>query len=338
MVLLYFSSIMQQFLLNYQDIILRHKKSVVFSRSECNITSKLGPKTFDAPVCCSNMKSILTPNICKVFDDRNWFYVYHRIDGIKDVESFIDHAQTCWNLETDSKMKWNTISISIGIGNEWIQALQQWATNEWRIDYITIDVALSYNDNIIPTINAIKKYYPNAYLIVGNGCIPEWITWLEGLGVNCAKIGIGVSKSCRTRQYTGFGSTTVSDLIECVNVAKEIDIMSDGGLTVDNNGEVWIGDINKALVLGSNFVMTGAAFSKCIDSQSVVNGYFGNASVAAKGNRNHIEGTNVQLVTNGLTINQMCDLIEDSIKSGTSYAGGTNLSAFNSVEWNLIRN
>jgi hypothetical protein len=130
----------------------------------------------------------------------------------------------------------------------------------------------------------------------------------------------------------------VSDLIECVNVAKEIDIMSDGGLTVDNNGEVWIGDINKALVLGSNFVMTGAAFSKCIDSQSVVNGYFGNASVAAKGNRNHIEGTNVQLVTNGLTINQMCDLIEDSIKSGTSYAGGTNLSAFNSVEWNLIRN
>ena len=112
--------------------------------------------------------------------------------------------------------------------------------------------------------------------------------------------------------------------------------MSDGGLTVDNNGEVWIGDINKALTLGSNFIMTGAAFSKCLDSPAVVDGYFGNASADAKGHRKHIEGTNVKIVTNSLTINQMCDLIEDSIRSGISYSGGKDLSAFNSVEWDIL--
>ena len=323
--------------LNYSDILLKHKKSIVNSRSECDITTKIGDKNFATPVCCSNMKSILTPNICKMFDDRNWFYVYHRIDGIPDVESFVKNAQTHYNMDTQTKMKWNSISISIGIGDEWIRALQHWSIENYKIDYITIDVALSYNDNVIPTINAVKDYYPNAYLIVGNGCIPEWIAWLENLGVNCAKVGIGVSKSCRTRQYTGFGSTTVSDLIECVTIAKTIDIMSDGGLTMDENGEVWIGDINKALAIGSNFVMSGAAFSKCLNSPSIINGYFGNASVDAKGHQKHIEGTNVQITTNGFTVDQMCDLIEDSIKSGVSYAGGTDLSAFNSVEWFLCR-
>lgn len=324
---------MQQ--LNYSDIVLKHRKSVVNSRSECDITTKIGNKIFATPVCCSNMKSILTPHICRLFDDRNWFYVYHRIDGVEDVTAFIKGCQPYYNLDTQTKHKFNFVSISIGIGNEWEAALKRWSDEKYTIDYITIDVALSYNDNIIPTINAVKKYYPNAYLIVGNGCIPEWITWLENLGVNCAKVGIGVSKSCRTRQYTGFGSSTVSDLIECVNVSKTIDIMSDGGLTVEENGEVWIGDINKALAIGSDFVMSGAIFSKCINSPAIINGYFGNASADAKGHQKHIEGTNIKIVTNGFTIDQMCNLIEDSIKSGISYAGGKDLSCFNSVEWFL---
>ena len=322
---------------NYSDIILRHKKSVVNSRSECDISCKIGEKLFAAPVVCSNMKSILNRDICKIFDDRNWFYVYHRIDGIVDVEKFV------WDSNNKKSEWWgynplrlNTISISVGIGNDWIDLISRLAIENLRVDYFTIDVALSYNDNIIPMINKIKEKFPKSYLIVGNGCIPEWITWLENLGVDCAKVGIGISKSCRTRQYTGFGSTTVSDLVDCVSAAKNIDIMSDGGLTVDS-GEVWIGDINKALVLGSDYIMSGAVFNKCVDSPAIINGYFGNASPDAKGNRRHIEGENVKVVTNGLTINQMCDLIEDSIKSAISYAGGTKLMDLRHVEWDFLR-
>lgn len=325
---------------NYTDIILQHKKSVVNSRSECDISCKIGTTTFSSPVICSNMKSIINRDICKIFDDRNWFYVYHRIDGIADVERFV------WDANNRKSKHWvycgklkefNTISISIGVGEEWINLINRLAIESLRVDYFTIDVALSYNDNIIPIINKIKEKFPTSYLIVGNGCNSEWITWLENLGVNCAKVGIGVSKSCRTRQYTGFGSTTVSDLIECVNVAKTINIMSDGGLTVDNNGEVWVGDINKALALGADYVMSGAVFSKCVDSPAIINGYFGNASSDAKGNRRHIEGENIKVTTNGLTINQMCDLIEDSIKSGISYAGGTKVSDLKNVNWKYIK-
>jgi hypothetical protein len=65
----------------------------------------------------------------------------------------------------------------------------------------------------------------------------------------------------------------------------------------------------------------------------MISGYFGNASADAKGHHKHIEGTNVKVLTNGLTISQMCDLIEDSIRSGVSYAGGKDLSCFNHVKW-----
>lgn len=325
--------------LSYKDIILRHKKSIVNSRNDCDISTYWGKQKLSTPVCCSNMKSIITPDICYIFDKRNWFYVYQRIDGIKNVEKFVwdanNRKSSQW--EYNGGYNWNTISISVGIDDEWCYLINRLAIEGLRVDSFTVDVALSFNNNVIPIINKIKEKYPNSFLIVGNGCTPEWIAWLEDLGVDCAKVGIGVSSSCRTRQYTGFGSTTVSSLIDCVAAANKIKIMSDGGLTIDNNGEVWIGDINKALTLGADYVMTGAAFSKCIDSPSIRYGYYGNASQTAKGHKKHVEGANIKVETNGLFISDMCDLIEDSIKSGISYGGGKDLKAFDNVKWDVIK-
>jgi GMP reductase len=276
------------------------------------------------------MKSVLTPDICKKFDEKGWFYVYHRINGVSDVERFVVEANSAITT-------WNTVSISVGVGGEWCDLIDRLNAAGLRIDSFTVDVALSYNDNVLPILNKIKTKFPSAYLIVGNGATPEWINWLEDLGVNCAKIGIGVSRACRTRQFTGFGSTTVTSLLRCVESAKYIDVMSDGGLTVDQRGEVWIGDINKALVLGADYVMSGAIFSRCIDSPSLIDGYYGNASAHAKQSTTHVEGTKFAVETSGLTISQTCDLILDSIKSGISYAGGNDLSAFRSVEWQIVK-
>lgn len=308
--------------LNYSDILLRHNKSIVKSRSECDISQKLGKYIFTAPVCCSNMKSILTYDICQVFDKRNWFYVYHRIET--NIIDFVEFANQ--NLRITS--------ISLGIKESDSNILLEIAGKGLKLDYLTIDVALSYTDNIIPIVKLAKKLFPEIYLIVGNGCTDEWIEFLESLNVDCAKVNIGVSNACRTRQFTGFGSSTVTSLIECVNAAKNIDIMADGGLTVKNN-EVWIGDISKALVLGARFIMSGSLFSQCIDSPSVLNGYFGNASREAKGNK-HVEGANIEVITNGLKISEMCDLVEDSLKSSVSYSGSKSLSGLINVQWNIV--
>ena len=79
-----------------------------------------------------------------------------------------------------------------------------------------------------------------------------------------------------TTPYTGFGSTTVDSLIECSNANKSLDkpmiIISDGGLTTDGPF-VYFGDITKALIFGADWVMSGAIYSRCIDSPSIINGY-----------------------------------------------------------------
>lgn len=313
---------------NYSDIVLKHKKSIAPSREYCDISTQFGAFKFRAPVCAANMKSIITPDICKIFDQNQWFYVYHRIDGEEDILNFIARA----NLEN-----WRVVSISIGIKDSDLNILQKIKNSGFRVDFITIDVALSYTDSVKRIIESVKSNFPKTFLIVGNGAIPEWIEFLDQQGVDCAKVGIGVSKSCRTRQFTGFGSTTVTSLIECVESAKnkKIKIMSDGGLTV-TDGEVWIGDIAKAIALGANFLMSGALFSRCIDSPAIVNGYFGNASERAKNGRKNIEGTTVKVETNGLGIKGMMSLVEDSLKSSVSYSGSLSLDGLREVEYFLV--
>jgi IMP dehydrogenase/GMP reductase len=289
----------------------------------------LGEQGFETPVVMANMQSLVTPEICKMFDDNNWFYVYHRINGTSDVFEFAQLANKTFS---------NITSISVGVTDEWLKLILKLHSMDVRVDYFTVDVATSHNDNILTVLHAIKKWFPKAYVICGNGCTSEWVKWVKSLGmVDCLKVGIGVSAACRTRQFTGFGSSTVSSLLECVEEADgEIAIMSDGGITTEGD-TVWVGDVAKALVLGADFVMSGALFSQCIDSPSLVNGYFGNASARAKEHSHHVEGTNVSVVSNGLTIKQTMKLIQDSLRSSISYAGATNIAELKALtKWDYV--
>lgn len=290
-------------ILNFEDVVLTPQKTVVNSRSECDTSAVLGKHTFAVPVVCANMKSVVTPEICKTFDDENWFYVYHRINGRQDVGDFLRFAQG-----------FNVVSISVGVKPEWVEFVEVCANDGLRIDYFTVDVANSYADYILPVLKAIKEHYPEAYIICGNGCTKEWVAWVDSFNlVDCIKVGIGVSKSCRTKEHTGFGSSTLGSLMECV-LPFSGDIMSDGGHRE-------IGDVAKALAFGADWVMSGAFFSQCVDSPALIHGYYGNASKDAKGD-DHVEGENIKVVTNGLTIKEQMKLIQQSLRSSISYSGG----------------
>lgn len=306
-------------ILEYSDILLRHNKSVVKSRSECDTKTQLGNREFAIPVMASNMKSIINREVCQLFDFNNIFYVYHRIDGIQDVINFVRFANE--NLYITS--------ISVGVTHEWINLIKLLKQLNLKVDYFTVDVALSYNDNVIPVLEEIKNSFPYSFTILGNGSTAEWISWVDSLGtVDAVKMGIGVSKACRTRQYTGFGSSTVSSLLECYQANCELKnpltLISDGGITIQD-GVVCVGDIAKSLVLGADWIMSGAIYSRCIDSPSALNGYFGNASQVAKQKFSRIEGEILQVESNGLTIEQMIQLIKESLQSSISYSGGRNI-------------
>jgi len=317
--------------MEFSNILLKHNKSVVNSREECKTLIKFGNRTFQIPVVAANMKSIINKQICEDFHDLSCFYIYHRIDGVDDVYDFADWASCTLDFT----------SISVGVTKEWIELIDKLYNNKIPVEYFTIDVALSYNDNILPMVNKIKELYPESFLIVGNGSTAEWVKWIGETGlVDAIKVGIGVSKACRTRQYTGFGSTTVSSLVECVEANKTLDkpmkIISDGGLTVTNE-EVWVGDIAKALILGADMVMSGAIYSRCTDSPSILNGYFGNASIDSKGKFKNIEGTNLKVSPSELSIINTAKFIKESLQSSISYSGGKTLDEMKKLMYDNIQ-
>ena len=154
--------------------------------------------------------------------------------------------------------------------------------------------------------------------------------------MDCAKVGLGVSKACKTRQYTGFGSTTISDLEKCANAKKNIKIISDGGMSQSPDGEPCIGDIAKAIRFGADYVCSGLLFSQCSDSPSIKHGYYGNSTARAKNHNNNVEGTTVKVYSNDLTIRETIKLTEDSLRSSVSYAGGKCLRDIKSVDYTIV--
>ena len=313
--------------LNYKNILLKHGKCVVNSRNECDISTTFANKKITSPVFCSNMVSILNKDIIKEFDDNKWFHIWHRIGDYNHIKEYIK-----WANENNLYF----VSISIGVKDKDVDLLNWIKSSGYRVNSICIDVAFSYSDAVSKMIDKIKSDF-NSYLIVGNGDSFEWIQWLESKGVDAAKINIGVSKSCRTKEYTGFGTTTITDLKNCADHANKIKIISDGGLTTDGE-EVMIGDIAKSLVFGADVVMSGTLFKNCIDSPAIINGYYGNASRKAKGNE-HVEGTIISnLKTNGMTVCEMMKLIEQSLKSSVSYAGGNSLNDLKKCKYQIIFN
>lgn len=311
--------------LNYENILLKHGRCIVNSRKECDISTFIAGKKANTPVFCSNMPAVINQDICKIFDDAGWFHVYHRLGGDADIIDYVIRANS---------QNWTYVSISVGVKQEDIELLSQ--LKGYRIDAITVDIAFSWQDKVVPIIKYIKDNFPDTWLIVGNGDHPDWIKWLEDLGVDIAKINIGTSSACRTRQYTGFGSTTVTDLEKCANAARNIKILSDGGITKCATGEPAIGDIAKAIRFGADYVMSGSLFSQCIDSPSIKDGYYGNSTSKAKQHSNNVEGAIIHIDTNGLTIKEQIKLVEDSLKSSVSYSGGNTLDSLKSVDYIVL--
>ena len=272
------------------------------------------------------MPSIQTFNILKTLDDNKWPYVYHRF---VDTLSFL---QTCNN------QNWYSKSISIGVKRQDFELLQCIKDRGLQLDMLTVDVAFCYAEHVKEMIVYARKMFPNSYLMVGNASESCVVPWLENLGVNCFKLNIGVSKNCRTRQFSGFGSSTVTDLLKCAEVAKTIDICADGGLTFENN-EVWIGDIFKAIVLGAKFVMSSSIFKqvKELEGKDGQIECSGNASYSIKQNEDHIEGITLKFPWHGRSLTQQMKLVSDSLKSSISYAGKYALSdCGEGVNWEVV--
>jgi GMP reductase len=278
----------------------------------------LGKRSFKLPIVPANMKSIIDQNLAKWLADNNYFYIMHRFN--------VDLVDFCKTFN-------NFISISVGVNEDSYRSLNDLKSLNISPDFITIDIAHGHSIKMKQMLAFLKDNFSNSFTIAGNVCTQQGVNDLESWGADCVKVGIGPGYVCTTKLQTGFSRPQFSAVLSCAGIA-DTPIIADGGIEHP-------GDIAKALVAGASFVMIGhllAGFeespgTKVFHSDGrVTKSYFGSASASNKNSKSYIEGRSTEIAYAGSIKDRLIE-IEQALKSSISYAGGSDLSAFRSIEW-----
>jgi IMP dehydrogenase len=124
-----------------------------------------------------------------------------------------------------------------------------------EVDVIVVDTAHGHSENVIKTVQAIRKRY-DLDVIAGNIATPEAATDLIAAGADAVKVGIGPGSICTTRVVTGVGVPQLSAIVNVCRSADEqgVPVIADGGIRHS-------GDIAKAIAAGASSVMIGSLFA-----------------------------------------------------------------------------
>lgn len=115
--------------LNYGDVYLVPRKTIVDSRKSCDTSVQFGTRRFDMPLYASNMKSVVDAETCEYFARHGWFYTMHRF-----------HVDTV-GFVRDMQQKGLFDYISIGVNDDTLEQLAELQVDGITPDYITLDVA-----------------------------------------------------------------------------------------------------------------------------------------------------------------------------------------------------
>lgn len=320
--------------LYYDDIcLIPNNYSELDTRENASAKKVLFAQIYELPVILANMESVVNKDICRQLEQNYYFYIMHRF-GYVITENDTKLSVTQDLVKSANEENWNLISISTGVNDDSKRDLEWILRYGYRVDVITIDVALGFHKQVEERIKFIHNYFPQTKIIAGNVAESEGARFLADLGVNAIKVGIGQGGPCSTKYQTGFTAPMLWSIKEAIKGAKDLPIIADGGIK-------HIGDIAKAIVFGADMVMCGSLFASCIDSAAKIGDdgkkhYYGSASFASKKRAKNIEGISLSLEADK-TILEKLDEVKQSLQSSISYSGGNNLSSLNMVDWLLLK-
>ncbi|MEE3465007.1 MAG: IMP dehydrogenase, partial [Candidatus Enteromonas sp.] len=114
----------------------------------------------------------------------------------------IDNRQNFPNAAKDKQGRL-LCGAAVGVGPDTLNRVK--ALVEAEVDVITVDSAHGHSKNIIETVKAIRKAYPDLQIIAGNIVTAEAAKDLIDAGANAVKVGIGPGSICTTRVIAGVG-------------------------------------------------------------------------------------------------------------------------------------
>lgn len=239
--------------LDFKDVLIRPKRSTLFSRKDVDISREFTfkwsqQKWSGVPLIAANMDGVGTMEMAKAFikDGNGLTVALHKHYKLEDLVKFF------------GKHGGSSVWYSIGIAKDDQDKLKTFLKSKPQkegkgIEKICIDVANGYSQQFIDFIKRIRDIVPaETTLMAGNVVTGEMVEELILSGIDVVKVGIGPGSVCTTRKMTGVGYPQLSAIIECADAAHGLGglICGDGGCTVP-------GDIAKAFGGGADYVMLG---------------------------------------------------------------------------------
>jgi GMP reductase len=243
--------------LDYQDVLLRPKRSTLESRKdvilERTFTFYHSPKKWTGlPIMTANMATCGTFEMARELAPHKIITTLHKYYSIDEYKEFL--------RDFDNP---DYICYTLGIRDEDLEKLDEMNKNNLmdKFSFICLDVPNGYLQKFLEVIKDIRSKFPEHIIIAGNVVTNEMTEEIILAGADVVKIGIGPGSACTTRRMTGVGYPQLSAVIECADAAHGISNKQGVGRIIADGGQQYISDITKAFCGGADFNMCGSLFS-----------------------------------------------------------------------------
>lgn len=240
------------------------------------------------------------------------------------------------------------VAAGVGVTKDTLERVKALVEN--GVDAVVIDTAHGHSENVVRTLKAVKKEYPELDVVVGNIATAEAAEFLVKAGADGVKVGIGPGSICTTRIVAGVGVPQLTAIYDAATAAHKHDVpvIADGGLR-------YSGDIVKALAAGGDCVMMGSMLAGVEESPGetiIYNGrkfksYRGMGSIEAMqaGSKDrYFQGEQMdtnKLVPEGIvarvpykgTLGETVYQLIGGLRSGMGYCGAEDIKALHKAKF-----
>jgi len=251
--------------LDFDDVLIEPQRSSLSSRSVANLERTFNflysPRTLTCiPIMCANM-SFSSFSMAKELAKHKLITCLHKYHTVEQLSEYF----------TDSNNSIDYTWISIGYKKSDLNDLIEFKKRTNIQPNICIDVPNGHMDVFVKYCKSVRDEFPESIIMAGNitntSSCQELLTYG---GVDICKVGIGGGSVCTTRFITGCGVPQLTACLENSHIAHGLDHGSKKlGLICSDGGHKTSGDVCKALVAGSDFVMLGGYFAgtDCCDGE-----------------------------------------------------------------------
>jgi GMP reductase len=309
--------------LDFKDVLIRPKRSILASRKEVDLNRTYKFKHSQqewtgVPIMAANMDGVGTVEMAEALAGHGMFTCLVKTYDEEDVIAALNTVDA------------RRFAVSTGTNDRDFQKLQCIINSAPEIEFICIDVANGYSEHFADYVAKVRTQFPTHTIIAGNVVTADMTQELILRGADIVKVGIGPGSVCTTRVQTGVGYPQLSAIIECADAAHGLGahIIADGGCTCP-------GDVSKAFGAGADFVMLGGMLAGHDEGGGTVENnmvtFYGMSSDTAM-TKHHggvadyrsSEGRTVSIPYKGSVKSTILDLL-GGIRSTCTYVGASTL-------------